>query len=113
MPELDLGPAPRNIVHVLRDSGLVSSGSEAQRNIAQRGVRVDGVRVEDRSLELTAGRSEEHTSELQSRGHLVCRLLLEKKKTWTVRRPTAEKRNIVLKKTLCSFLKQDRHAGGR
>src|SRR5439155_12229441 len=25
-------------------------------------------------------RSEEHTSELQSRGHLVCRLLLEKKK---------------------------------
>src|SRR5437660_5276148 len=27
-----------------------------------------------------AGRSEEHTSELQSRGHLVCRLLLEKKK---------------------------------
>src|SRR5690625_7082137 len=28
----------------------------------------------------TKGRSEEHTSELQSRGHLVCRLLLEKKK---------------------------------
>src|SRR3989442_4085873 len=27
-----------------------------------------------------AGRSEEHTSELQSRPHLVCRLLLEKKK---------------------------------
>src|SRR5439155_21072292 len=32
----------------------------------------DGPRDEDRS--------EEHTSELQSRGHLVCRLLLEKKK---------------------------------
>src|SRR5207253_9157888 len=28
----------------------------------------------------TLPRSEEHTSELQSRGHLVCRLLLEKKK---------------------------------
>src|SRR2546422_4144567 len=28
----------------------------------------------------TEGRSEEHTSELQSRLHLVCRLLLEKKK---------------------------------
>src|SRR5437660_7753305 len=27
-------------------------------------------------------RSEEHTSELQSRGHLVCRLLLEKKKKY-------------------------------
>src|SRR5207253_7712282 len=29
-------------------------------------------------------RSEEHTSELQSRGHLVCRLLLEKKKESTI-----------------------------
>src|SRR5690625_5986386 len=29
--------------------------------------------------ELEAARSEEHTSELQSRGHLVCCLLLEKK----------------------------------
>src|SRR5690554_7515363 len=35
----------------------------------------------DELLELTGlqGRSEEHTSELQSRPHLVCRLLLEKK----------------------------------
>src|SRR5690625_5171365 len=31
-------------------------------------------------LQRRANRSEEHTSELQSRGHLVCRLLLEKKK---------------------------------
>src|SRR3712207_8983770 len=30
-----------------------------------------------------AGRSEEHTSELQSRQYLVCRLLLEKKKNYT------------------------------
>src|SRR5437660_2896539 len=29
--------------------------------------------------EICSVRSEEHTSELQSRGHLVCRLLLEKK----------------------------------
>src|SRR5439155_1867736 len=29
-------------------------------------------------------RSEEHTSELQSRGHLVCRLLLEKKKQYVL-----------------------------
>src|SRR5699024_12617831 len=35
------------------------------------GARIDGVRL---------GRSEEHTSELQSRFDLVCRLLLEKKK---------------------------------
>src|SRR5205809_3429770 len=33
-------------------------------------------------------RSEEHTSELQSRLHLVCRLLLEKKKKNTVHDPT-------------------------
>src|SRR5690625_6926901 len=33
---------------------------------------------------IESSRSEEHTSELQSRGHLVCRLLLEKKKN----RPT-------------------------
>src|SRR3712207_8477313 len=32
------------------------------------------------------GRSEEHTSELQSRQYLVCRLLLEKKKTSTLTR---------------------------
>src|SRR3989454_4852518 len=34
--------------------------------------------------ELEAGRSEEHTSELQSPCNLVCRLLLEKKKTIAV-----------------------------
>src|SRR5439155_23797046 len=33
-----------------------------------------------RSANEDGNRSEEHTSELQSRGHLVCRLLLEKKK---------------------------------
>ena len=31
-------------------------------------------------MEIKAQRSEEHTSELQSPDHLVCRLLLEKKK---------------------------------
>src|SRR2546422_7347447 len=35
------------------------------------------------------GRSEEHTSELQSRLHLVCRLLLEKKKKNTNQQPQA------------------------
>src|SRR5690625_5914490 len=35
------------------------------------------IECDDQSLALS--RSEEHTSELQSRGHLVCRLLLEKK----------------------------------
>src|SRR3989442_8009851 len=35
-------------------------------------------------LAVRARRSEEHTSELQSRPHLVCRLLLEKKKKSTI-----------------------------
>src|SRR5690625_6255468 len=34
----------------------------------------------EENAENLAERSEEHTSELQSRGHLVCRLLLEKKR---------------------------------
>src|SRR5690625_6262462 len=40
----------------------------------------DGVRFDREYIWHTGARSEEHTSELQSRGHLVCRLLLEKKK---------------------------------
>src|SRR5690625_1019365 len=35
-------------------------------------------------LNSKSSRSEEHTSELQSRGHLVCRLLLEKKNHHTI-----------------------------
>src|SRR2546430_9995132 len=34
----------------------------------------------DGTIYVTTGRSEEHTSELQSQSNLVCRLLLEKKK---------------------------------
>src|SRR3712207_8659602 len=44
---------------------------------AGRGVVDDG----ERAQILVPDRSEEHTSELQSRQYLVCRLLLEKKKT--------------------------------
>src|SRR2546430_12507062 len=52
----------------------------AQRDFADR--HRAGERVED------ADRSEEHTSELQSQSNLVCRLLLEKKKTTST--PTLE-----------------------
>src|SRR3712207_8266610 len=40
----------------------------------------DMVLIRLRRLDMVAYRSEEHTSELQSRQYLVCRLLLEKKK---------------------------------
>src|SRR5215510_40876 len=44
------------------------------------GPRAGAASAPRRSAASPAARSEEHTSELQSRGHLVCRLLLEKKK---------------------------------
>src|SRR2546422_7533803 len=63
------------------------------RSLPQRARHPPGVEAADRPLPrdaggprlrrapaAPAGRSEEHTSELQSRLHLVCRLLLEKKK---------------------------------
>src|SRR5690625_6431032 len=53
------------------------SAEERARNI--RGELVLRVGREQRR-DVDRRRSEEHTSELQSRGHLVCRLLLEKKK---------------------------------
>src|SRR5438876_3252713 len=43
-----------------------------------------GTRRHCRRTVRKSGRSEEHTSELQSPVHLVCRLLLEKKKTISV-----------------------------
>src|SRR2546430_9372694 len=45
------------------------------------------VRYLGRGIAPPAGRSEEHTSELQSQSNLVCRLLLEKKKKINTRQP--------------------------
>src|SRR5690625_6872364 len=53
-------------------------------DLGQGGVNVSGGQKQRLTIAralLKNPRSEEHTSELQSRGHLVCRLLLEKKKT--------------------------------
>src|SRR3989442_3486451 len=48
-------------------------------------------------------RSEEHTSELQSRPHLVCRLLLEKKKTPNRARPSVENMSpVIMSSTGCT-----------
>src|SRR2546427_1107110 len=45
---------------------------------------LDGIDADHgrRAIEESLGRSEEHTSELQSQSNLVCRLLLEKKKNY-------------------------------
>src|SRR5439155_16855946 len=53
--------------------------------------------VELAQMLLYAARSEEHTSELQSRGHLVCRLLPEKKKSFLRSHKSAEQLLLVLR----------------
>src|SRR5947209_13828604 len=59
----------------VREAGAAARGAEATR------WRRGGRRVRQRlGGDDVPGRSEEHTSELQSRQYLVCRLLLEKKK---------------------------------
>src|SRR3989442_15475551 len=70
-PELDqehARAALRQALHVVRDA--LGADAVASRGDEELGLDCDQV-----------SRSEEHTSELQSRPHLVCRLLLEKKKT--------------------------------
>src|SRR2546423_9111772 len=59
-----------------------ASDLEAPRDGCDRVRRAESVRDRDRRVAARdAGRSEEHTSELQSLAYLVCRLLLEEKKT--------------------------------
>src|SRR5438034_6856922 len=57
-----------------------------------------GLRVIDHDL-ISPGRSEEHTSELQSHSDLVCRLLLEKKNTLAAPSPKSEPRNRAIAST--------------
>src|SRR3712207_7063752 len=62
--------------------------SRAERNLSTTGAapeRLDELALHHDALGVVGERSEEHTSELQSRQYLVCRLLLEKKKNKSVR----------------------------
>src|SRR5690625_1889498 len=100
---LVLPPAPRVSMEQLRIARVACLYAEPGVDAK---ALADALGVTERDLELGAagvpsgfagdlsgsagdlpGRSEEHTSELQSRGHLVCRLLLEKKNTTD--RPTS------------------------
>src|SRR5256886_6322290 len=51
--------------------------------------------------EVPGGRSEEHTSELQSQSNLVCRLLLEKKKKFTSKSATTISYRRIITKSRC------------
>src|SRR5207253_11204653 len=81
VPRRDLAPGPTRDAH-----GRVGHPEKVAGRRVERGGRttarrdVHRVAGDDRrALDRSCGecRSEEHTSELQSRGHLVCRLLLE------------------------------------
>src|SRR3712207_8313320 len=63
----------------LRQPGEIGRATQVEPGVAGHGLR-------QLALARAAGRSEEHTSELQSRQYLVCRLLLEKKSRYTIRR---------------------------
>src|SRR3712207_6929861 len=67
-----LGVGARPVAATGRDGGAVRARGPCRRGRAS--VGAGGRRGQG-----TGGRSEEHTSELQSRQYLVCRLLLEKK----------------------------------
>src|SRR3712207_6864087 len=80
--ELGLGAAPREV-----QEDVVQAGA-GQAEV----VELDAAGLEDRGdarhvAQATGLRSEEHTSELQSRQYLVCRLLLVKKHTYVILTP--------------------------
>src|SRR5687767_15395467 len=70
----DANHLERNIAH----QQIVASGI---RIIREKSIRDSFAKHGNRRIGVHVARSEEHTSELQSLGYLVCSLLLEKKKT--------------------------------
>src|SRR5205085_6678610 len=91
----DEAEALRRVEELDRARGLLA-GQLALRAALARGALLDRKRIAldlevgrgDAAATVHQGRSEEHTSELQSQSNLVCRLLLEKKKTKTNDRHT-------------------------
>src|ERR1041385_7682276 len=73
-PNDDNGYDVSNYQDIMDEFGTLGDWDELLAEMHKRGIRL----VMD--LVVNHTRSEEHTSELQSRLHLVCRLLLEKKK---------------------------------
>src|SRR5690625_6595823 len=89
---LGISPARNQIKNIGADEHAEHGGTSLELEMTQRFCGMDSLAlplplrhpaeiVPDKNYErkIAKIRSEEHTSELQSRGHLVCRLLLEKK----------------------------------
>jgi tyrosyl-tRNA synthetase len=55
VPEVSVGGAPLGVAHLLKQTGLCASTSEAMRMVDQGGVRIDGSVVSDKALRLEAG----------------------------------------------------------
>src|SRR2546422_6444712 len=81
------GIGPRNAKKILAETGVnpdarVRDLRDAEvarlRQVIERDYKVEGALRTEVAMNIKRLRSEEHTSELQSRLHLVCRLLLEK-----------------------------------
>src|SRR3712207_7776355 len=79
----------RSVAHAARQARAARDGlghlreqrGALRTNLLEEQPRAHGARLRQRALDDGERRSEEHTSELQSRQYLVCRLLLEKKKS--------------------------------
>src|SRR5256885_13376861 len=87
----DAGPQPIEILSLSNRADMISDGNAYLEILLPKGIPAGALKVELNGADVTAqfaqrangrilGRSEEHTSELQSPCNLVCRLLLEKKK---------------------------------
>src|SRR5256886_2323900 len=87
--EIALRLAKRHGIEAIRVSpeesnlrAALASGSQHRTGVVMKqGVQARGLKLLARDARKQAARSEEHTSELQSQSNLVCRLLLEKKKS--------------------------------
>src|SRR5207253_8206143 len=70
-----IGPNPSDRPDIAPNTPMALARSAGSGNVVAMIAIATGLSI----VPPAARRSEEHTSELQSRGHLVCRLLLEKK----------------------------------
>src|SRR6266496_6289978 len=85
---------PRSTLFPYTTLFLSRAGRPSRRDETGRRRAADDLHLGIRRGRRGAARSEEHTSELQSRRDLVCRLLLEKKKKKTKKRLNKEKKSL-------------------
>ena len=67
-------------MHVYRFESIAIKGSASSLKLSKQSLMINMYAITDKLIFFSDNRSEEHTSELQSRQYLVCRLLLVKKK---------------------------------